>query len=344
MPGSFGPVEVRGADERALRLIANLGFRPPRRAAAPVHLQTQEGPLIWRALATRAAERLAAAGYRVDLDAELRVSDLDERTMEALDSMSRSIDQLLGLLEEMDSVHDLSDAAAQLVSGPHGPIYAMADVLQRAGDHVRRTAGEGPDGGLADFFHTGSRSMADLAASADAVSYLPRPAATADRRQAATVRSTSIGTGASPPPVRAEAAPAAERANGSSSLQAASTEPDPATAVRRLTARLDETADPAEAARLVEQAEQHLEALSDFFGAAARWSGAREGTAHLQLDLGRTSQDVYDAGADLADVVVGLRDAAPRPAGIRSTAAPTAATASAAAPAAPAQARPGLRR
>ncbi|MFD7730474.1 hypothetical protein ACFV6F_08825 [Kitasatospora phosalacinea] len=198
MPGSFGPVEVRGADERALRLIENLGFRPPRRAAAPVHLQVEEGPLIQRALATRAAEHLAAAGYRVDLDAELRISELDERTMEVLDSMTRSIDQLLGLLEEMDSVHDLADAAAQLVSGPHGPIYAMADVLRRAGDHVRRTAGEGPDGGLADFFHTGSRRMTDFAALAYAVSYLPRPAARADRRQAATVRSTSTGIGAPP--------------------------------------------------------------------------------------------------------------------------------------------------
>ncbi|GAA2092087.1 hypothetical protein GCM10009759_17410 [Kitasatospora saccharophila] len=195
VPGSFGPVEVRGADERALRLIENLGFRTPRRAAAPVHLPAKEGPLIQRALATRAAEHLAAAGYRVDLDAELRISDLDERTMEVLDSMTRSIDQLLGLLEEMDSVHDLADAAAQLVSGPHGPIYAMADVLRRAGDHVRRTAGEGPDGGLADFFHTGSRRMTDLAALADAVSYLPRPAARADRRQAATVRSTTPSTG-----------------------------------------------------------------------------------------------------------------------------------------------------
>ncbi|GLW58177.1 hypothetical protein Kpho01_61880 [Kitasatospora phosalacinea] len=107
--------------------------------------------------------------------------------------------------------------------------------------------------------------------------------------------------------------------------------PDPAAAVRQLTARFAEIADPAEAARLVEQAEQHLDELSEFFGAAARWSGAREGTAHLQLDLGRTSQDVYDAGADLADVAAGLRAAA-RPARIRSTAAPMAAAALPAAP------------
>ncbi|GAA2092081.1 hypothetical protein GCM10009759_17400 [Kitasatospora saccharophila] len=125
-------------------------------------------------------------------------------------------------------------------------------------------------------------------------------------------------------PVRTETAPAAARANGNGPLKAAAAEPDPAAAVRRLTTRLDETVDPAEAARLVEQAEQHLEALSEFFGAAARWSGAREGTAHLQLDLGRTSQEVYDAGADLAEVADGLRTAVPRPARIRSTAAPTA--------------------
>ncbi|GLW58176.1 hypothetical protein Kpho01_61870 [Kitasatospora phosalacinea] len=200
MPGSFGPVEVRGADPRALRVIEHLGFGTPRRAEAPVHLRVREGPLIQRALATRAAERLTAAGYRVDLDPQLRLSDLDERTMEALDSMSRSADQLLGLLEEMDSVHGLADAAAQMVSGPHGPIYVMADVLKRAGDHVRRTAGDTDDGGLADFFHAGSRRMADLAASADAVSRTPRPAASCERRQAATVRSALPPTGTAVPP------------------------------------------------------------------------------------------------------------------------------------------------
>ncbi|MEV7122871.1 hypothetical protein [Kitasatospora griseola] len=117
--------------------------------------------------------------------------------------------------------------------------------------------------------------------------------------------------------------------------------PDPAAAVRQLIARLAETTDPAEAARLVEQAEQHLDELSDFFATAARWSGAREGTAHLQLDLGRTSQDVYEAGADLADVATGLRAAAPRPARIRSTVGPASA---AAPPATPVTSPPSLRR
>ncbi|MFD7645112.1 hypothetical protein ACFV4P_31170 [Kitasatospora sp. NPDC059795] len=117
--------------------------------------------------------------------------------------------------------------------------------------------------------------------------------------------------------------------------------PDPAAAVRQLTARLAETTDPAEAARLVEQAEQHLDELSDFFATAARWSGAREGTAHLQLDLGRTSQDVYEAGVDLAGVATGLRAAAPRPARIRSTAGPVTA---AAPPATPVTSPPSLRR
>ncbi|MFJ4676872.1 hypothetical protein [Kitasatospora sp. NPDC088783] len=138
--------------------------------------------------------------------------------------------------------------------------------------------------------------------------------------------------------VHAQATPTVERASGGAPRQGAGAVPDPAAAMRRLTALLDETADPAEAARLVEQAEQHLEALSDFLGAAARWSGAREGTAHLQLDLGRTSQDVYDAGADLADAAAGLRAAAPRPARIRS-AAPAAA-----APAAQPRVQPSARR
>ncbi|MFJ4676871.1 hypothetical protein [Kitasatospora sp. NPDC088783] len=200
VPGTFGPVEVHGADERALRLIKNLGFRALRRPTSPAYLPAGEGPLIRRALATRAAEHLAAAGYRVDLDPELRISDLDERTMEVLDAMSRSADHLLSLLEEMDNVHDLADAAAQMVSGPNGPIHAMADAFRRAGDHVRRTTADDYDGDLADFFHAASRRMTDLAASANNVGYLPRPADRADRRQSATVRSTASFTVTAAPP------------------------------------------------------------------------------------------------------------------------------------------------
>ncbi|MFF2657380.1 hypothetical protein ACFVUH_08440 [Kitasatospora sp. NPDC058032] len=114
-----------------------------------------------------------------------------------------------------------------------------------------------------------------------------------------------------------------------------------AAAVRRLTDDLAATADPAAAARLIELVTADggvLEAVSDFLGAASRWTDARTDTAHLRNRLGRAGDEVYEAGADLETVPAELRALAARAAS-PSPARPRTAVVSAA-PAAPRQAAP----
>ncbi|MFC9331980.1 hypothetical protein [Kitasatospora sp. NPDC057015] len=206
-PGRFGPVEASGADEQALRLIAPLGFRPPRRAAGPVHLQTLDGPLARQALATQAADRLAEAGYEVDLAPELRISEAGEHLLELLADLSQQIGHVSDALDELGDVHDLADAAAQMVTGPYNPLDALQDLLQRAGDSVRRTAGR--DAGhddLAVWFCESAQQMGGIV-SAAAVAYTPRPGGGTPERQAAvTARSAAARIGASGPILTAPAA------------------------------------------------------------------------------------------------------------------------------------------
>ncbi|MFC9331978.1 hypothetical protein [Kitasatospora sp. NPDC057015] len=83
-----------------------------------------------------------------------------------------------------------------------------------------------------------------------------------------------------------------------------------ATAVRQLTDDLTATADPAVAARLIELVtadEGVLEALSDFLGAASRWTDAQADTAHLRDPIGRAGNEVYEAGTGLDTVPTELR-------------------------------------
>ncbi|MFF2657382.1 hypothetical protein ACFVUH_08450 [Kitasatospora sp. NPDC058032] len=207
-PGRVGPVEVSGADEHALRLIAPLGFRPPPRGSGPVHLQTTDGPLARRALATQAADRLARAGYAVDLAPELRISEAGERTLELLADLSRHIDEVVDALGELDDVNDLADAAAQMVTGPYNPLAALQTLFRRAGDSVRRADGRGAGRDeLAAWFYEGAQRMAGIVSAAGSVAHTPRPGAGGERRAAATARSAAARTGAGAPILTAPAVP-----------------------------------------------------------------------------------------------------------------------------------------
>ncbi|MFB7672699.1 hypothetical protein ACFC26_14940 [Kitasatospora purpeofusca] len=100
--------------------------------------------------------------------------------------------------------------------------------------------------------------------------------------------------------------------------------PDATAALRQLTDTLSRTADPVQAARLIEQVtgpQGTLDALSDFLGTASRWAGASPTVAHLREPLSRACQDVYEAGAGLDTVVADMRAVKARSVRVRTPAA-----------------------
>ncbi|MFB7672701.1 hypothetical protein ACFC26_14950 [Kitasatospora purpeofusca] len=173
-----------------------------------MHLQTLDGPLARQALAGEAAEQLVRAGYEVELDPELRISDAGEQALELLGGISEQIGQLRHLLEEMDDFHDLLDTAAQMVTGPYNPIHALEDLFQRAGERARPIPGAVADA-LATWCDTSAQHMAAIASAADAVACTPRVGAPADRRHAATAGSATCAarTGSPHPALAAPGTP-----------------------------------------------------------------------------------------------------------------------------------------
>ncbi|MCX4758783.1 hypothetical protein [Kitasatospora purpeofusca] len=188
-PGSFGAAEATGADQRARAVLARLGFAPPRNAERPLTLQSTDGPLVLRALVGEAARLLERAGYRVEVDPELRLSPAGEQALEVLAEIAARLGELTALVDSMDDVRDLADVGAQMVTGP----YSTRDAL-----HALFTAGARAslraDGSLherADLqaWHMDGAAAARAIATAAAATGYPAPAVTGPRVHAARTRS-----------------------------------------------------------------------------------------------------------------------------------------------------------
>ncbi|MGW2548275.1 condensation domain-containing protein, partial [Kitasatospora sp. NPDC001574] len=131
-----------------------------------------------RMLVLRGSAGRPCADTPFDLAPELRISEAGERTLELLADLSRHIDEVGAALSELDDVHDLADAAAQMVTGPYNPLDALQALFQRAGDTVRRASGSGVGHGeLAVWFYECAQQMADIVRAAGSVAHTPRPGA-----------------------------------------------------------------------------------------------------------------------------------------------------------------------
>ncbi|KQV20940.1 MULTISPECIES: hypothetical protein [unclassified Kitasatospora] len=104
------------------------------------------------------------------------------------------------------------------------------------------------------------------------------------------------------------------------------TQPAPAdatAALREVASRIRDATGPAEVAALVEEITRDggtLEALSDAVATASRWTKDRPGGAYLWQPLGRAADEIWEAGADLANLPAQLRTLSANPARIRSAA------------------------
>ncbi|GJF32647.1 hypothetical protein KNE206_53470 [Kitasatospora sp. NE20-6] len=185
LPGSFGILEVTGADAPALRLLARLGFRPPRNGGHPVSLHSEEGPLAVRALMGETARRLQHAGYVVEVDPWLRISPAGEQVLELLDELRTRLDDLACIVGEIDDLRDLADVAAQLVTGTRNPAESARVLFGLAAEQARGAAGDLHERTeLAAWFQARADSAQRTAAEASSIPY-PAAGRTGPRAEAA---------------------------------------------------------------------------------------------------------------------------------------------------------------
>ncbi|MFJ1707584.1 hypothetical protein [Kitasatospora sp. NPDC088346] len=188
-PGSFGAAEATGADQRARNVLARLGFAPPHDAEHPLALQGTDGPLVLRALVGEGARLLERAGYRVEVDPELRLAPAGEQALEVLAEIAARLGELTALVESMDDVRDLADIGAQMVTGPYSTTDALHALFTSGAQTSLRAGGSLHERADLQAWHLDGAAHTRAIATAAAATGYPPPAATEPRVRAARTRS-----------------------------------------------------------------------------------------------------------------------------------------------------------